>query len=136
LQISFYKAITDCFKAHITYPTVLRVSQTVPAFAGLTPLNVTGLQSHVIEPSVVITYFVSWVSSIQDVSKFVIDVDPWYCSGDNCNSVFLPGGIEQIRKLGTDLNQTILQGELFNEVVDAIVTHNTSGYHLDFFPPA
>jgi hypothetical protein len=71
---------------------------------------------------------------MQDVSKFVVDVDPWYCSGDNCTSIFLPGGIEQIRKLGANLNETILQGGPFSDV-DAIITHNTSGYHLDFFPP-
>lgn len=134
-RFPLFWALIDCFKAHITYPTVLRISRTLPVFAGLTPFNVTGLTGHVLAPSVVCIYFVSWVSSIQDVSKYVVDVDPWHCRGDNCNSVYLPGGIEQMRKLGSDLNQTILQGELFKDA-DALITHNTSGYHLDFFPPA
>jgi hypothetical protein len=50
---------------------------------------------------------------------------------NNCTSIFLPGGVEQARLLGSNLNQTLLEGGIFDGA-DAIITHNASGYHLEF----
>lgn len=45
----------------------------------------------------------------------------------------MPGGIEQARLLNTNLNKTLLQGEIFDRT-DAIIIQDAPGYHLDFFP--
>ena len=66
------------------------------------------------------------------VPRYVTGIAPAACTS-NCTSVFLPGGVEQARLLNTNLNKTLLQGEIFDGA-DAIIIENAPGYHLEFFP--
>jgi hypothetical protein len=66
------------------------------------------------------------------VPRYVTRIAPVACKY-NCTSVFLPGGVEQARLLDTNLNKTLLQGEVFDRG-DAIIIQNAPGYHLEFFP--
>jgi hypothetical protein len=104
-------------------------------FSGLAPLNTTTLlQAHIVHTSVICTYFSGYVASILSVPKFVAQANPLACSGPDCTSIFLPGGVEQMRFLNTNFSGTLLQDGFLNGP-DAITSYNTPGYQLDFFPP-
>lgn len=104
-------------------------------FSGLAPLNTTALlQARVVHTAVICTYFAGYVASILSVPKFVAEANPLACSGPDCTSIFLPGGVEQMRFLNTNFSGTLLQGGFLNGA-DAITSYNTPGYQLDFFPP-
>jgi hypothetical protein len=104
----------------------------VPVFAGLTPLNATFLSNRIITQSVLAIYFSGWTASLLWVSKYVTGVPPVACTY-NCTSIFLPGGIEQARLLGGNLNKTLLEGGVFDGA-DAIIIWEAPGYQLEFFP--
>lgn len=103
-------------------------------FSGLAPLNTTTLlQAHVVNTSVICTYFSGYIASILSVPKYVAEAEPLACSGPECNSIFLPGGVEQMPLLNTNFSGTLLQ-DGFLDIPDAITSYHTPGYQLDFFP--
>lgn len=103
-------------------------------FSGIAPLNTTTLlQAHVVDASVICTYFAGNIANILSVPKYVAETTPLACSGSNCDSIFLPGGIEQMRLPNTSFGGTVLQGGFLNGP-DAITSYRTPGYQLDFFP--
>ena len=103
-------------------------------FSGLAPLNTTTLlQARIVETAVICTYFSGYIASILSVPKYVAEAKPLACSGPDCESIFLPGGVEQMRLLNTNFRGTLLQ-DGFLDVPDAITSYNTPGYQLDFFP--
>lgn len=77
-------------------------------------------------------YFLGWTASILWVSKYVIGIPAVACI-DNCTSIFLPGGLETVRLLNTNLNITLLEGGIFGRS-DAVIIPKAPGYHLEFFP--
>jgi len=104
-------------------------------FSGLAPLNTTILlQAHIVDTAVICTYFSGYIASILSIPKFVTEANPLACSGSECTSIFLPGGVEQMRLLNTNFSGTLLQGEFLNGS-DAITSYNTPGYQLDIWPP-
>ena len=68
------------------------------------------------------------------VPKFVMDINPIRCSGEDCTAIFLPGGVEQIRLYQKNLNGTLLDSGIF-ENSDVVIAHNAPGYHLEFSSP-
>jgi hypothetical protein len=103
-------------------------------FSGLAPLNTTTLlQAHVVQTAVICTYFSSYIASILSVPKYVAEAKPLACSGPDCDSIFLPAGVEQMRLLSTSFSGTLLQ-DGFLDVPDTITSYHTPGYQLDFFP--
>ena len=74
-------------------------------------------------------YFVSWTSSLLGDPKYAVAVSDSTCGG-NCTSYFLPSGIETARRVSGYLNQTLLEGGLF-QGGDAIKISNAPGL-LDF----
>jgi len=78
-------------------------------------------------------YFSAFVSSLLGVSQFVTAKSPVYCM-ENCTSVFLPGGVEIARKIGGNLNQTLLQDNNFGNS-DTIVVNQAPGIGLEFWLP-
>jgi hypothetical protein len=119
-------------QADFTFKNIYYPILTIPAFGGLMELNTTLLPD--IPTSVLCIYFSAWTASILGASKFVTGITPVTCDG-TCRSVFLPGGIETARVLGSDLNRTLLEGGLFDNA-DVFLIHEAPGYHLEFFPIA
>jgi hypothetical protein len=109
------------------------VHQTLPVFAGLSQLNASLLDHGLVPIAVLGTYFAAWTASMIAVSKFVIPIHPVRCAGKNCTSIFLPGGLEGVRRLYPNLNHTLLDSGIFEEG-DAIITYNATGYHLEYSP--
>jgi len=103
-------------------------------FSGLAPLNTTTLlQAQVVETAVICTYFSGNIASILSVPRYVAEAEPLACSGPECDSIFLPGGVQQMRLLNTNFSGTLLQ-DGFLDAPDAITSYHTPGYQLDFFP--
>src|SRR5205809_5161717 len=76
-------------------------------------------------------YFSLFASSLLGVSQFVTAKSPVHCGG-NCTSVFLPGGVEMLRKAGGNLDQMLLQENLFGNS-DTIVVNKAPGIGLEFW---
>jgi hypothetical protein len=100
-------------------------------YGGLAPMDISVLSN--VHTTEVCIYFSAFVSSLLGVSQFVTAKSPVYCV-ENCTSVFLPGGLEIARKVGGNLNQTLLQGNLFGNS-DTIVVNQAPGIGLEFWPP-
>jgi hypothetical protein len=68
-------------------------------------------------------------------SNFVIGIDPISCSGINCTSFYLPGGLLLARRTDETLNGTLLNlnASLVN-AGQAVLLNNAPGYQLEFFP--
>jgi hypothetical protein len=109
------------------------VNDSLRVFAGLSALNASLLDHGLVPISVLGTYFTAWLSSMIGVSKFVIPIEPVRCSQKNCTSIFLPGGLEGVRRLNRNLNKTLLDSGIF-ENGDVIITYNAPGYHLEYSP--
>ena len=86
-----------------------------------------------IPTAVMCIYYSAWISSVLGVSKYVTGISVGDCTA-NCTSVFLPGGLELARVLGTDLNATLLEGGIFNHT-DAVLLNNAPGMSLHFSSP-
>ncbi len=85
--------------------------------------------------AIVDTYFLGWMLNLEGVPKFVTGAEPFKCAGEGCTSIFLPGGVEQIRLLDTVLDRTLLQDNFLSDC-DSLITYNTPGYQIDLFPPS
>lgn len=103
-------------------------------FGGLAPLNIEILTY--IPTSSLGVYFTSWSTGILESSRFVTRSTPIACSGENCTSVYLPGGIEdaRMRNYG-NLNSTLLNSpDLFPVKANpAILVNGAPGYQMDFY---
>ena len=49
--------------------------------------------------------------------------------------MFLPGGLEIARKLGSNLNSTLLEGEIFDNT-EVVMLNSAPGFGVTFQPPA
>jgi hypothetical protein len=78
-------------------------------------------------------YFLAWIPSLIGNSKYVTGISAGNCTA-NCTSVFLPGGLELARVLGSNLNTTLLEGGLFDNT-DAVLLNNAPGLALHFSSP-
>lgn len=103
----------------------------MPAFAGLALMDKRVLEY--IPTSVMCIYYLAWIPSILGVSKYVTGISPINCTA-NCTSVFLPGGLELARVFGSDLNETLFEGEIFGDA-DAVLLNNALGIGLEFSSP-
>jgi hypothetical protein len=112
---------------------IFTIHETLPVFAGLSALNVSLLDDGLVPVAVLGTYFAAWLSSMIGVSKFVVPIKPVRCSHKNCTSIFLPGGLEGVRRYHQNLNQTLLDSGVF-ENGDTIITYNAPGFHLEYSP--
>ena len=63
----------------------------------------------------------------------VKDIAPMTCSGPDCTSFFLPGGLDLIRLASGGPSATIFQ-EPKTSGPSTFIANNAPGYHLEFFP--
>jgi len=117
----------------ITFDTVYTPVETQLVLAGLAPINIPILITH-LPVAVAWIYFSTYSISILGNGNFVTGIDPVACRGPDCQSAFLPGSLQLARRLD-HLNGTILNlnSTVFNNV-DTILVHNAPGYQLDFYP--
>ena len=118
----------------VTFQNVYEPIDTIPVIAGLAPINYTILFSN-IPKAVACLYLSNYANGFLGASNFVIGMAPVSCSGDNCTSIFLPGGLLLARRTDEGLNGTLLNlnASLIN-TGQAIVLNNAPGYQMEFFP--
>lgn len=118
----------------VTFKNVYNSINTLPVIAGLAPINYTILFSH-IPKAVACLYLSNYSNGFLGASNFVIGMTPIGCSGINCTSVFLPGGLLLARRTDETLNGTLLNlnASLLN-TGQAVLINNAPGYQLEFFP--
>jgi hypothetical protein len=76
-------------------------------------------------------YFSANTFSILGASSFVTGVAPVMCSGSDCASIFLPGGVEIARLSNGNLNATLLNGTGLSNA-PAILINNAPGLQIEF----
>jgi hypothetical protein len=122
-------------------------SSQVDVVAGLVPLDYAietylhsaGLDNN-IPSSVVNVYFMAFTYGFLSDSRFVTSIPAISCDPSaNCTSIFLPGGINLIRRLGPDggPNSTLFDktshydGNTYANA-PALITQNAPGYQIEF----
>jgi hypothetical protein len=128
--------ISNGFQGDVTFKNVYTPMETVPVLAGIAPLNVTLLEGY-FQTSVLAIFFSTYTNAILGSSNFVTGIDPILCSGSNCTSIFLPGGIFNTRRLHPgvqpNLNITLLSDDLLDKAPAILIT-NAPGYQIEFSP--
>jgi hypothetical protein len=117
----------------ITFDTVYTPVETQLVIAGLAPINIPILISH-LPVAVAWIYFSTYSISILGNGNFVTGIDPVACRDTDCQSVFLPGSLQLARRLD-HLNGTILNlnATVFNNA-ETVLVYNAPGYQVDFYP--
>src|SRR6266536_5802595 len=131
--------------ANVVYKNVYtsnKLSQ-VAVQAGLAPYDfaIDALFSHAslsaidgIPLSVVNFYFMAFTYGFLSAPRFATEISPVTCSDSNCTSVFLPGGLELVRRAGPNgggPNTTLFDHQQFDDST-AILINNAPGYQLEF----
>lgn len=117
---------------NITYPFLFAATEDVRVFAGLQEMAVALLPF--LPKSQMALYFNTWLPNMMNTSKFVARAEGISCSGVNCTSLILPGGLEQARIYGNNVDHTLSGDDRF-KTAEAIITRRAPAYHLDFFLP-
>jgi hypothetical protein len=104
---------------------------TIPVVAGLAQLNVSVLTT--VPISVVDVYYQMFIKGILMDSSLVIGIDPVTCSGPDCISFLLPGGLELVRLADGGPNST-LYGNQPPDASPVAMIYQAPAYHLEYFP--
>lgn len=84
-------------------------------------------------------FFLTYTDAILGSANLVTGIDPASCGrGNNCTSIFLPGGIFNSRRVMAggepNLNQTLFSGDNLFSNAPAILIHDAPGYQVEFTP--
>jgi hypothetical protein len=127
--------IVSYLLGHISYVNIYTPIETVNVFAGLVIPNSNSIGLLQLLPvSTLGVYFNSQTSGILDSSSLVTRTSSIACNGENCTTIFLPGGVELARVRGAgNPNSTLLDPAVFPlEDASAIIINNAPGIQLDF----
>jgi hypothetical protein len=120
----------------LAFKNVYTPIRTVPVLGGIAPLNVSVLEGH-LPIAVICIFFSTYTNALLGSSNFVTGMDPITCSGDNCTSIFLPGGVFNSRLLEPptrpNLNLTLLKGDFLTNA-PVVLINNAPGYQVEFTP--
>jgi hypothetical protein len=105
--------------------------QIVDVVAGLAPVNAYSP----VPASVIDIYYMIYTKGILMDSTLVTGISPLTCSGSDCTSFFLPGGLDLVRLTNGGPNSTLYQGQQADGP-STVLVNNAPGYHLEFFPIA
>lgn len=100
-----------------------------PVYAGLVPIEIRLLR--MIRTADLWVYFQSFTSILLSHPRYAVPFPTDYCSGSNCISVLLPGGLEMVRQVSPALNLTVFNGGIFDKT-EAIRVEASRGMALAF----
>ena len=92
--------------------------------AGLTPINATLAQDGIIR----LVFWFDLPNFIPN-SKYVVPIDPIYCSGSGCNAYYAPGGLED--NLLKNYTNPAIPLEFYSDA-DAYVQKDAPGCQIEF----
>ncbi len=103
-----------------------------PVVAGLAPVSSYGLSniSLSIIPILATSYSIAFITD----PRFVAKIEPVKCSGIECLSVLLPGGMESVHSTKnnqTSSSETLFSGK-FPGDYSSIVVNDAPGYQLEY----
>ena len=112
--------------------TALPTTAHVPVVAGLAPLSIEFLP--LIQPALVSLYAGTYTAGFLTDPRFVANLDPINCQGEDCLSIFLPGGLHTVRVRVNNgaKNATLFKGELGGEF-ESILVNQAPGYQVEFY---
>jgi hypothetical protein len=90
--------------------------------------NVFGNTSTIQETSINML-IIGTTRSILTDPTLAIPIPPVQCTGADCQSIFLPGGLGLVRY---NTNGSALTGNAVPSFDDAIILHDAPGYHMEF----
>lgn len=105
--------------------------QTIDVVAGLAPFNAYSP----VPVSVIDIYYMIYTKGILMDSTLVTGIPPLTCSGSDCTSFFLPGGLTLVRLANGGSNSTLYEGQQADGS-STVLVNNAPGYHLEFYPVA
>jgi hypothetical protein len=103
--------------------------QLIDVVAGLAPLY--GYSP--VPGSAIQSYRNIFIEGVLTDATLVTSTAPLSCSGSNCTSVFLPGGLELVRLQCGGPNSTLYRNQP-SSGLSSVLVNNAPGYHLEFFP--
>jgi hypothetical protein len=113
-------------------PTRIRTSDSSTGVS-CRPTGETAEPEGTVPQSIIDVYFQMYAKGILMDITLVKIIAPTTCSGVDCTSFFLRGGLDLVRLTGGGPNATIFQEPVTNGLSTFIV-NNAPGYHLEFFP--
>jgi hypothetical protein len=96
--------------------------------AGLAPINTNGLSK---VPMALVNTCAAYTMSFITDPRWVESVDPITCSGKDCLSIFLPGGLDNVRYDDGSGNKTLFSGEFPGDYT-TIVVNDAPGFQIEY----
>jgi len=123
--------------ANVTFRTVYTIinveeggtAPTKAVVAGLAPVSGYGLTniSLALVPILATSYSIAFITD----PRFVAKVEPVHCSGPDCLSIFLPGGMDGVRFYTDEGSHTLFNGQ-FDGDYDTIIINDAPGYQIEY----
>jgi hypothetical protein len=125
------RSVANDSTGSFTYATIYTPdgSPLMNVIAGLAPLNAYSK----VPLSVIDIYYQMFIKGILMDVTLKKDVTPLSCTGADCTSFVLPGGLDLTRLFNGGPNSTLFQGPDYTGQTQVII-ENAPGYHLEFFP--
>jgi hypothetical protein len=132
--------IANSLTANVTYKNVytpyskdVDASNTTNAtqrvVAGLAPVSSYGLAD--VTLSMVNIIAASYTIAFITDPRFVVSIEPVMCSGKDCLSIFLPGGMDAVRYDDSTGMKTLFSGEFPGDYT-TIVVNDAPGYQIEY----
>jgi hypothetical protein len=130
-------SLADSVKANVTYKNIYTpysydigtTNATQRVVAGLVPSSPYGLGN--VTASWVNILASSYTMGFITDPRFATSIDPVMCSGNDCLSIFLPGGMDAVRYDDSTDATTLFNGD-FSGDYTAIVVNNAPGYQIEY----
>lgn len=124
-------------KANVTYKNIYTpysyaidtTNATQRVVAGLVPSSPYGLSN--VTASWVNVLASSYTMGFITDPRFATSIDPVMCSGNDCLSIFLPGGMDTVRYDDSTDATTLFSGDFPGDYT-AIVVNNAPGYQIEY----
>lgn len=134
--------ITNGTTANVTYKNIYTpysrdvditnsTNATQKVVAGLAPVSSYGLANATL--SMVNIIATSYTLAFITDPRFVTSVEPVMCSGKDCLSIFLPGGMDSVRYDDSTGMKTLFSGEFPGDYT-TIVVNDAPGFQIEYAP--
>lgn len=130
-------SLADNLTANVTYENIYTpysynvdsTNATQRVVAGLVPPSSYGLSN--VTQSVVNLLASSYTMGFITDPRFTTSIEPVICSGKDCVSIFLPGGIDTVRYDDNTDAKTLFSGDFPGDYT-TIVVNNAPGYQIEY----
>ncbi len=124
-----YKNIYTPYSSDVDVTNSTNATQRV--VAGLAPVSSYGLANATLSMVSIIatSYTIAFITD----PRFVASIEPVMCSGKDCLSIFLPGGMDAVRVDDSTGLKTLFSGEFPGDYT-TIVVNDAPGFQIEYAP--